>query len=158
MGSVENVQNRVKSRVKSVKARLKMTCKCLCCILENLLKAIKGINVSCDIPQPFKATCTIENPVEITGSITAGVTGSINCNLQQPIQVSGTINTISTDACAEAWTKILSQSSTFKQIVFKNDEQYGNVTDLTVDGSIVSFNSQNQKIQTTVCNIEFVLL
>lgn len=130
--------------------------KCLCCILKNLIDAIKGISVSCNVPQPLEVTgnittsIDIPQPLEVTGTITADIPNSITVN--------GTINTVSTDACAEAMAKILGQSSSFNEIVFKNDEQFQNVENLTVDGSVVSFTSQNQKVQTTLCNIEFVVL
>lgn len=149
-----------------------MTYRCLYCVLQNLINAMKKINVCCDICKAVNVNCNITTPVEVTGTlntnvqqpleikgnIIANVTGGITADINQPLTITGTINTVSTDLCAEAWTKILSQSSKFSQIVFKNDEQYNNITDLTVDNGIVSFSAQNQKIQTTVCNIEFVLL
>lgn len=117
-------------------------CKCLCCILQNLINAIKSISVTCDIPQPLEVTGTIKTDVQIP----------------QPLQVTGTINTVSTDACAEAMAKILGQSTSFNEIILQNGEQFQNAEDVSVNGSIVSFSSQNQKIQTTLCNIEYVVL
>lgn len=107
-----------------------------CCF--KIVEAIRGLkipqNISCDIPQPLEVS--IPQPLEISGSIT--------CN--------------SVDACAEGMAKILSQSSSYTELVFDIGEQYQKVTDLTVDGSVVSFSSQGQKIQTTLCKIEYVVL
>lgn len=147
-------------------------CKCLCCILQNLINAIKGINVSCDVPQPLEVTgdittsIDIPQPLDITGSldttvsgnVTSTVSGTITANIPQPLEITGTINTVSTNACTEAMAKILGQSSSFNEIVMLNGEQFQNAENVTVDGSIVSFTSQNQKIQTTLCNVEYVVL
>lgn len=111
---------------------------CVCCLIKKLTDAIKNINVSCDIPQPLEVNC--------------------NSQIPQPIAVTGTINCVSTDACAEAMAKILGQSSSYTELVFDTGEQYQKVENLTVDGSIVSFESQGQKIQTTLCKIEYVVL
>lgn len=101
---------------------------CVCCLIKNLINAIKNITVECnvDIPQPF----------EITGNIT----------------------TTSIDACAESMKTILSSATTFNEIIFKNGEQYQNATNVSVNGYIVSFQSQGKNVQTTVCNIEYVTL
>lgn len=116
--------------------------KCPCCITK-LIDAIKNINCNVDIPQPL----------EVGGTITCdGLT------VPQPLQITGTVDCSSTDACAEGMAKILSQSSSFTEIVFDTGEQYQKVEDLTVDGPIVSFTSQGQKIQTVVCKIEYVVL
>lgn len=109
---------------------------CFYCLWQNLIDAIKGISVSCNVPQPFKSECTIENPVEVTGTIT----------------------TTMTDVCNETMAKILSQSSDFTKIAFKNGEQYQKVSNLTVDGSLVSFETQGQKLQTVLCNIEYAII
>lgn len=116
---------------------------CVCCLIKKLTDAIKNINVSCDIPQPL----------EVSGTITCD-----SANIPQPLEVTGTITCNSTDACAEGMAKILSQSSSYTELVFDTAEQYQKVTNLTVDGSIVSFESQGQKIQTTLCKIEYVVL
>lgn len=125
-----------------------MKCQCLCCILQNLINTIKGISV----------TCNVEQPLQVTGSINSNVTGTITADIPNAITVTGTINTVSTNACTEAMAKILGQSSSFNEIIMLNGEQFQNVENLTVDGSIVSFTSQNQKVQTTLCNIEYVVL
>lgn len=129
---------------------------CQCCIFKAFLDAIKDINCNVDIPQPLEVSGTLDTnipqPLEISGNI--------NCqsNLPQPLEVSGNINCISTNSCAEGMSKILSQSNTFTEIVLDTGEQYQKPEDVTVDGSIVSFASQGQKIQTTVCKIEYVVL
>ena len=115
---------------------------CVCCLIKKLTDAIKNINVNCDIPQPL----------EVTGNITC------TSNIPQPLEVTGTITCVSTDACAEGMAKILSQSSSYNELVFDTGEQYQKVENLTVDGSIVTFESQGQKIQTTLCKIEYVVL
>lgn len=139
-------------------------CKCLCCILQHLINAIKGINVSCDVPQPLEVTgdittsIDIPQPLQVTGTINSNVTGTITANIPDTVNITGTINTVSTNACTEAMAKILGQSLTFTEIVLMNGEQFQNAENVTVDGSIVSFTSQNQKVQTTLCNVEYVVL
>lgn len=132
---------------------------CVCCLIKNIIDAIKNINVSCNIPQPLEVSGTITcdganipQPLEVTGNITC------TSNIPQPLEVTGTITCNSTDARAEGMAKILSQSSSYNELVFDTGEQYQKVENLTVDGSIVSFESQGQKIQTTLCKIEYVVL
>lgn len=152
---------------------------CFCCALQGILNHLKFL-----IPQPFnisgsvKTDCNIElgdvnatitnTPLEISGDITAtladqpiSISGTINTNTtisNTPLEVTGTLNVVSVNECAQAMAKILSQSTSFREIVFKNDEQYGNVTNVSVNGSIVTFTSQGQTINTTLCNIEFVVI
>lgn len=122
-------------------------CKCLCYILQNLINAIKGISVDCDIPQPLEVTgditttCNVEQPLQISGTVNSNVTGTITANISDAITVTGTINTVSTDACAEGMAKILGQSSSFNEIILQNGEQFQNAEDVSVNGSIVSFTS-----------------
>lgn len=119
----------------------------LCCLIEELILTIK--NIPCKLPKNFEVNCKTSIPPI-----------NVNCNadIPQPLGITGTINCVSTDACAEAMAKILSQSSSYTEIVFDTAEQYQKVENLTVDGSIVSFESQGQKIQTTLCKIEYVVL
>lgn len=109
---------------------------CTCCILKNLIDAIKNIKLECNIPQPLE------------------ITGDINCNIEltQPLEV-----TIA-DPCRDAMVTILSSSSTFKEIIFKNGEQYQNATNVTLTGYLLSFKSQSQTIKTSVCSVEYVVL
>lgn len=145
---------------------------CLCCMCKKLVEAIKGISVSCDVQQPLEISgtiktdveCNIPQPLEVSGNICQFpqpliISGTIatTCDIPQPLVVSGTITTVSTDACAEAMAKILSQSSNLNEIVFKNGEQFQNITEVVVDGNIVTLVGQKQKIQTTLCNIEYVV-
>ena len=120
----------------------------LCCLIEQLIRAIRDIQFQPTKPIDVNCTTDIPQPLEV------------NCNtsIPQPVAVTGTINCVSTDACAEGMAKILSQSSSFSELVFDTAEQYQKVEDLTVDGSIVSFSSQGKKIQTTLCKIEYVVL
>lgn len=132
-----------------------------------MVEAIKNISIS--VPQPLDVNCTTEipQPLEVSGNISCQsnipqplqVTGSLS--VPQPLEISGTItcnSSGSTDPCTEAIIKILSQSSSFTEIVFKNDEQFQNAENVTVDGNILSFTSQNQKVQAPVCNVEYVVL
>lgn len=109
---------------------------CTCCILKNLIDAINNIKLECYIPQPLE------------------ITGSIDCNMsiKEPLVV-----TVA-DPCREAMNKILSSSSTFKEVIFKNGEQYQKVTAVVVCDYTVSFSSQGKKVQTSVCSIEYVVL
>lgn len=116
---------------------------CQCCIAK-LIDAIKNIKCNVEVPQPLNVNCNIPQPLPVS--------------FVQPVEITGTVNSVSTDACAEAMAKILSQSSSFSEVVFDTAEQYQKVENLTVDGSIVSFESQGKKIQTTVCKIEYVVL
>lgn len=137
-----------------------ITNNCFCCYFKKLYEAIKNINLSCnvDIPQPLEINGTVDcnsnfpQPLQIEGTVTC------NTTIPQPLEVTGTINCVSTDSCAESMAKILSQSSSFTEIVLDTGEQYQKVEDVTVNGSIVSFSSQGKKIQTTVCKIEYVVL
>ena len=115
---------------------------CLYCVLKNLINSIKDMNLSCNVPQPL----------EVTGVMTTSF------DIPQPLTVNGTINTVTTDICAENLAKILSQSQTYSTLGLKSNTQFTRVENLTVDGYIVSFTSQDQKIQTTLCNIEYVSL
>lgn len=126
---------------------------CLCCLFKKLIAAVKDIKVT--IPQPLDVNCDVQipQPLEVSGTVTC------NTTIPQPLQVEGniTVNNPQADPCAEAMLKILSQSNAFTEIVFKNDEQYQKVTNLTVDGYVVTFESQGQTIFTTPCNIEYVV-
>lgn len=131
----------------------------LCCLIEELILTIK--NIPCKLPKNFEVNCnTSIPPINVNCNTDIPQPLEVNCNTQipQPLEITGTINCVSTDACAEAMAKILSQSSSYTEIVFDTAEQYQKVTDLTVDGSIVSFSSQGKKIQTTLCKIEYVVL
>lgn len=126
---------------------------------------ISGVdcNVNCDIPQPLQVegnistNIDIPQPLQVSGTINSNITGTITANIPQPLQITGTINTVFTDSCAEAMAKILGQSTSFNEIILQNGEQFQNAEDVTVNGSIVTFTSQNQKVQTTLCNIEYVV-
>lgn len=140
---------------------------CVCCLIKKLTDAIKNINVSCDIPQPLEvsgnvtSSLDIPQPLQIAGDVNCNVPQPLNVAVGQPLEVTGTITCNSSgaaDPCTEAIIKILSQSSSFGEIVFKNDEQYQNVENVTVDGYILSFTSQSQKVQAPVCNVEYVVL
>lgn len=137
---------------------------CLCCLIKSLTTALKNLTVtisnpsSCEIPQPLEingnvsTNIDIPNPLPITGSITTMISNN-------PLEITGSITTSSTlDPCLEGMTKILSATSSFQEIVFKNGDKYQSVNDLTVNDYIVTFTNQKTKIQTTVCNIEYVSL
>lgn len=114
--------------------------KCFCCLIDNLIKTLKGLKLTCDIPQPL----------QVEGDLTTTI------DIPQPLEITGTITT--DNPCYEAMVKILSQSQSYTEIVLQNGEQFQKVSDLTVENGIVSFSSQGQKIQTTVCNVEYVVL
>ena len=140
---------------------------CVCCLIKKLTDAIKNINVSCDIPQPLEvagnvtSSLDIPQPLQIAGDVNCNVPQPLNVSVGQPVEITGTITCTSSgaaDPCTEAMIKILSQSNSFNEIVFKNDEQFQKVEDVTVDNYILSFSSQGQKIQAPVCNVEYVVL
>lgn len=140
--------------------------KCQCC-MAKLIEAIKNIKCSADIPQPLEisgnVTCTSEipQPLQISGDVNCNVPQPLTVSVGQPIEITGTVNCISSgssDPCAEALVKILSQSSSFNEIVFDTGEQFQNAENVTVDGYILSFTSQNQKVQAPVCSVEYVVL
>ena len=120
--------------------------KCQCCIAK-LIEAVKNIKCDVEVPQPLKINCNIPQPLPVAFVSPVDITGTITCN-----------SSGSADPCAEAMIKILSQSSSFTEIVFKNDEQFQKAEDVKVDGFVVSFSSQGKKIQAPVCNIEYVVL
>lgn len=155
-------------------------CKYLCCLAQGLIQAIRGIKVNCEVPQPLEITgdvttdcnLTVPQPLEITGSVKTDcsidipqpleITGSVTttCTIPQPLEITGNINatTISSSPCTEAILKILGQSSSFTEIVLNNGEQFQKVSNVTVDGYLLTFESQGQKIQVPVCNVEYVVL
>lgn len=128
------------------------------CNIPQPLEVTGSVETNINIPQPLDVNCDVPQPFEIKGTIDTNVSGTIDANITQPLTITGTINTVSTDACAEGMAKILGQSSSFNEIILQNGEQFQNAEDVSVNGSIVSFTSQNQKIQTTLCNIEYVVL
>lgn len=140
--------------------------KCQCCIAK-LIDAINNIKCNVEVPQPLEVTgnvtssLDIPQPLQIAGDVNCNVTQPLNVAVAQPLEVTGTITCNSSsaaDPCAEAMIKILSQSNSFSEIVFKNGEQYQKAEDVKVDGYILSFTSQGQKIQAPVCNVEYVVL
>lgn len=128
----------------------------LCCLVQELILTIK--NLACKLPKDIEVNCNIPQNLEVKCNADIPQPLEVNANIPQPFEITGTINCVSTDSCAEGMAKILSQSSSYKEIVFDTAEQYQKVENLTVDGSIVSFESQGKKIQTTLCKIEYVVL
>lgn len=132
----------------------------LCCLIEELILTIK--NIPCKLPQNIDVNCntSVPQPLDVNCNVDIPQPLQVDCNtkIPQPLEITGTINCVSTDSCAEGMAKILSQSNSYTEVVFDTGEQYQKVTDLTVDGSVVSFSSQGKKIQTTLCKIEYVVL
>lgn len=118
---------------------------CKCCFWKALIDAIKNIKCNCEVPQPLEIKTDPSNPLDINCGVT----------VPQPLEVSG--NIAISDACTQDLVNILSNTSTYNKIVLKTGDEFQNVTDVTVTGTVLKFTNQSQTVIAPVCSVEYVV-